>query len=390
MTFQLRAVLLYNNLMRILLVTSAFWPYPSGVSEAVYYLAKGLIKRGHKVKILTTNYPSNWEDKDNDGLDVIRFGRVIFLPFNKSATTFPWGTDIPFRVKQMFKKEEYDVIHMHGCYPPEIGFWALHFSKTINCVTFHTAGFKNIPLLKPISAVFRKYVDKLDGKIAVTENAKTWAEPFFPGKYRVIPNGVDCERFSINVQPLIKKENNTFRILYLGRLDKRKGVLVAINSFKKIHDKIPNTKLYIVGGGPLEKEAYQLARNLQLNDSCHFLGYVKREDLPGYYASADAYVAPALGGEAQGIVLLEAMACGRAVVASDINGYREVIENGKTGIFFTPGSSDDLAGKVTDIIKNDELRNSLMKNARESAEKYSWDKIVVEIEGYYQELIERK
>ena len=376
--------------MRILLVSSAFWPYPSGISEHVYYLAKGLIKRGHCVKILTTNYPSKWESSEHEDLDITRFGRAVLIPLNKSAATFPFGFDIPYRTKQFLGHQTFDIIHMHGCYPPEIGFWALKYSKTINCVTFHTVGFKNIPMVKTISKIFKKYADKINGKIAVTNIAQVWAEPFSPGKYRVIPNGVDCERFSTNVQPLIKKENNIFRILYLGRLDKRKGVLVAINAFKKIHDKIPNTKLYIVGGGPLEKEACQLACNLQLKESCYFLGYVKREDLPGYYASADVYIAPALGGEAQGIVLLEAMASGRVVVASDINGYREVIENEKTGIFFIPGSSDDLADKVTDIIKNDELRNSLMKNSRVSAEKYSWDKIVAEIEGYYQELIERK
>jgi phosphatidyl-myo-inositol alpha-mannosyltransferase len=375
--------------MRILLVSSAFWPYPSGISEHVYYLAKGLIKRGHQVKILTTNYPSKWETGVHEDLDVTRFGRAVLIPLNKSAATFPFGFDIPYRTKQFLKQQTFDVIHMHGCYPPEIGFWALKYSKTVNCVTFHTVGFKNIPMTKMLSKIFKKYADKINGKIAVTKIAQVWAEPFFPGKYRVIPNGVDCERFSLNVQPIIKKEGNIFRILYLGRLDERKGVLIAINAFKKIHDKIPNTKLYIVGGGTLEKEACQLACNLLVQDSCQFLGYVKREDLPGYYASADAYVAPALGGEAQGIVLLEAMASGRPVIASDIEGYRAVIEDNKTGLFFKAGDAEDLAEKLQQVIQNIQMRKAMMKNARLSAERYSWDKIVVEIEGYYQELIER-
>jgi len=382
-------IIIILNLMRILLVTSAFWPYPSGISEHVYYLAKGLIKRGHKVKVLTTNYPSYWEDGNCDGMDITRIGRTVFLPINKSSATFPWGTDIPYRVKQILANENYDIIHLHGCYPPEIGFWALHFSKTVNCVTFHTAGFSKTPFLKPATFLFRKYIKKISGKIAVTKFAETWAKPFFPGEYRIIPNGVDCERFSIDVQPLIKKEDRTFTILYLGRLDERKGVLVAINAFKIIKGELPNTRLLIVGKGPLEKTAQDLAQKIGIKNDCRFFGYVKQKDLPGYYASADIYVAPALGGEAQGIVLLEAMATGRAVIASDIYGYREVIEDGKTGLFFKTGSSEDLAQKVISVLTNSELRNALMKNARQEAEKYAWDKIVSEIERYYQELIAR-
>jgi phosphatidylinositol alpha-mannosyltransferase len=370
------------------MVSSAYWPYPSGISEAVYYLAKNLVKRGHSIKILTTNYPSKWEVATNDDLDVVRFGHAILIPLNKSAATFPFGFDIPYRTKQLLSNERFDLIHLHGVYPPEIGFWALHFSKTVNCVTFYTAGFKSVSFLKPISYIFKSYLKKIAGKIAITKNAQIWAEPFFPGEYRIIPAGVDCERFSPDVPPIIKKDNNSLAILYLGRLDQRKGVLVAINGFRKIKDKFPTAKLLIVGKGPLEKTAKDLAKKLKLENDCHFFGYVKQKDLAGFYTSADVYIAPALGGEAQGIVLLEAMACGRPVIASDIDGYKEVIEDGKTGLFFKHGNADDLADTVQSVLTNAELRKSLMLNARPAAEKYSWDNIAKQTEDYYKEIID--
>jgi phosphatidylinositol alpha-mannosyltransferase len=306
---------------------------------------------------------------------------------NKSAATFPFGFDIPYRTKQLLNSEKFDLIHLHGVYPPEIGFWALHYSRTKNCVTFYTAGFNKVTFLKPLSYIFKKYLKKIHGKIAITENARLWAEPFFPGDYRIIPAGVDCERFSPSVSPIITKERNSFNILYLGRLDQRKGVLVAINAFRKIKDKFPNAKLLIAGKGPLEKSAKSLVQHLQLEDSCQFFGYVKQKDLPGFYTSADVYIAPALGGEAQGIVLLEAMACGLPVVASNISGYKEVVEDNKTGLFFKVNDADDLADKMQKVFSNADLRKSLMVNARLGAEKYSWDNITKQVEDYYKEII---
>lgn len=373
--------------MRILLVSSAYWPYPSGISEHVSHLAKNLKNRGHLVKILTTNYPSKWEETADDNLAIIRLGRVILIPVNKSYATFPFGFDIPFKVKKLLQKERYDIIHVHGCYPPEIGFWAICFSNTINCVTFHTVGFKGINYIKPLALLLKSYQKKIHGRIAVSKIAKTWAEPLFPGEYRIISNGVDYERFSLKVTPLVTKDNNSFTILYLGRLDKRKGVLIAINAFAKIKNLLPNAKLLVAGKGPLEQTAKALVKRLGLEQCCQFLGYIKKRDLVACYKSADVFISPALGGEAQGIVLLEAMAANCVVVASDIDGYREVIEHEKNGLLFKTGSADDLANKIWTIATNNELRNFLIKNSQLQIKKYSWQNIVQQIEDYYKELI---
>lgn len=374
--------------MRILIVSSAYWPYPSGVSEHVYHLAEGLKNYGHEITLLTTNYPKIGEAGQFDNLKIIRIGRAYMLHINKSVSPLPTGSDIPQKVKKIVDKGNFDIIHLHSCYPPEITFWALLFSKTVNCVTYHTVGFKRSILFNIGATIFRKYINKIHGHIYVSNLARLWNQPYMPGDYRIIPNGVDIERFSPSVLPF-DKPKNSFVILYVGRLDKRKGVFIALEAFGKIKKQYPQALLYVVGKGPLEKEAKEYAQSLNLTGRCQFFGYVTREDLPRFYRTCDVYVSPALGGEAQGIVLLEAMACGKTVIASDIGGYNEVIEDGQNGILFTQGSANDLAIKIGQIINNEQLRKTLEKNARARAEEFSWDKIVRYVEKYYIDLTDK-
>jgi phosphatidylinositol alpha-mannosyltransferase len=374
--------------MKILIVSTAYWPYPSGVSEVGYYLAKGLRARGHNVKVLTSNYPQTYRDTYIEDLDVIRVGKAVMIHINKSVSHVPLGYDIPFKIRKLLKNEHFDIIHYHNCYPPELEFWALHFSNTINCVSFHTVGFRKNLIYNIASFIFRKYTKKLHGHIAVSEIAREWSEPYFPGDYRVIPNGVDTERFSLSVRPF-ERPKDSFIILYVGRLDKRKGIFVALDAFKRISDEFPNSILQVVGKGSLDKEVQVVANSLKLGDRCQFFGYVSRDDLPRYYASCDVYISPALGGEAQGIVLLEAMACGKPVIASDIGGYDEVIKNGENGILFTSNSSEDLAQKIGQVIMDDKLRKSLAVNARLYAEGCAWNTIVKRVEDYYVDLLAR-
>lgn len=372
--------------MRILLVSSAFYPYPSGISEHVYYLAKGLKQKGHNIKILTTNYPKIWEDQPIEDLEVIRFGHVIFIPLNKSYVTTPFSTNMPFLVKRFLEKSQFDVIHMHGIYPPEIGFWVLQFSKNVNFATFHSTGFKKNPFPRLASILFKNYNKKLNGRIAVSKTAKNWIEPSMPGEYRIIPNGIDCTRFSPDIPPIVKMKTNITNILFVGRLDERKGILVAIRALKEVIKDFPSTHLLVIGNGPLESKAKLLVNKMNLKNFCSFLGYIKREELPNYYASCDVYISPALGGESQGIVLLEAMASGKPVIASNIEGYRGVICDSETGILFTPGSDKDLAIKIKMILKNSNLRKNLVIKSRIKAMEYDWDKIVKRIENYYLEI----
>lgn len=376
--------------MKILLVSSAFYPYPSGISEHVYHLASVLKNRGHHVKILTTNYPKLWLDKVISDVEVIRFGKVIFLPLNKSFATLPFSIKMPNLVKNYLKKENFDIIHMHGCFPPEISFWALHFSKSVNCVTFHTVGFKKLNFLKVLLPLYKKYNNKINGKIAVSEVAKRWIEDFLPGNFQIIPNGVDTKRFNLNNQPFLEYKKYFPLILFVGRLDKRKGGEIAIRAFSKISSFFTNPKFLIIGKGPEEKKLKELVKKLNIENLCDFLGYVKREDLPRYYASCDIFVAPALGGEAQGIILLEAMATKKLVIASDIEGYKTVIKDKENGLLFKVNSFEDLAKKILFILENRDLKKRIEEKAYLTAQEYSWEKIGKMVEDYYYYLIDLK
>jgi phosphatidylinositol alpha-mannosyltransferase len=374
--------------MRILIVSTAYWPYPSGVSEVIFHLAKGLHSRNHKVTVLTTNYSKLHDDGHHADFDVVRIGKAIEIRINQSVSHISVGHDIPFKIKRLLQNGNFDIIHYHNCFPLELESWVLHFSKTINCVSFHTIGFKRNPLFNIGSLLFRRYINKIHGYIAVSEIARDWNRPYFPGDYTIIPNGVDTERFSLAVEPFTKPKDS-FIILYLGRLHQRKGIFVALDAFKNIKDKYPHALLYIVGKGFLETEAKAYAEKLELNNRCRFFGYVSQIDLPRFYRTCDIYVSPALGGESQGIVLLEAMACGKAVIASEIHGYREVVHNNENGLLFQAGSSEDLAHKIEQLILNNVLKEKLEINARRHAEIHSWEKITNRIEDYYQSLIKQ-
>lgn len=365
--------------MKICLVSDPYYPYPSGVSEYTHYLAKYLRRFGHEVKILTTHYKDEVDEPD-----VIRVGRVFYIPMNKSFATLSIGLDIPLKVKRFLEEERFDVIHTMGPFPPSISFFALNYSKTLNITTFHSTGFKYYRTGSYIfRKLFRKYIKKLHGLIAVSETSRDTFMPYIPGDYTIIPNGVDLEKFHPNVPPFPEFKERKNKILYLGRLDRRKGLIELLNALPSIKKGIKEFLLIVVGKGPLEDECKKVVREKNLSDVVIFRGYAKSEEIPSYYASCDLYCSPALGGESFGIVLLEAMAIGKPVVASRIPGYDRVITDGYNGLFFDPHKPDDIAQKIISILKNEDLRDRLINNGKEFVKQYSWFNVAKKIEKFY-------
>ncbi|MEO0156085.1 MAG: glycosyltransferase family 4 protein [candidate division WOR-3 bacterium] len=365
--------------MKICLVSDPYYPYPSGVSEYTHYLAKYLRRLGHSVKILTTHYKN-----EKCETDVVRVGRVFYIPMNKSFATLSVGWDIPRKVKRFLEEENFDVIHTMGPFPPSISFFALHYSKTLNITTFHSTGFKYYRTGSLIfRKLFNKYINKLHGMIAVSETPRDTFMPYIPGDYTIIPNGVDLEKFHPEVPPFSEFKDKKKKILYLGRLDRRKGLIELLKAMPLIKDGLKDVILIVVGKGPLEDDCKKLVKELGLSEVVVFKGYAKSEDIPNYYASCDLYCSPALGGESFGIVLLEAMAVGKPVVASYIPGYDRVIRDGYNGLFFDPHKPEDIAQKIISILKNEDLRKRLINNGKEFVKDYSWFNVAKKIEGFY-------
>jgi len=381
-----------NKKLNILLVSAAYRPYPSGVSEHVYYLAKYLRMLENNVTVLTTNFPGFELINQNhqETFKVQRFGKALLFPINRSYATVPVGTKLSFQVAGFLRENQFDIVHCHGLFFPDISYWALIHSRSTNVITSLSAGFKiRTAGNKVFHWLFAHELKKIHGRIAISNRARAAIEPYVPGEYRIIPSGVDLNKFRPGLNPAITKNPAEKKILFMGRLDKRKGVEIIIKAMPFILKSHPNVRLIIVGKGPMSNAAKKLTHKLEVREKVTFIGAVKSDDLPRYYCSADVFCSPALGGETLGIVLLEAMACGIPVVASDIPGYNETVVHLNDGLLFPAGDTQKLAESIINILTNNDLRNRLINNGLQKVKNYAWPLIARLTLDYYYELINK-
>lgn len=373
--------------LRICQVSAAYYPYPSGLTEHVHFLTTALRDRGHHVEILTTSF-------GNDGPPVegvTRFGRARLIPLNKSYATVPFGWRMSGQVRRYLAGHDFDILHLHGIYPPDISFWALRHARVPSIVTFHTVAFGDYRAGAAVLRVLmRRWNNKLGGRIAESEAALRFQRQFFPGEYRLIPPGVDVLRFHPGVEPLPELASDGRPVvLFVGRLDARKGLPVLLGAFARVLAAGSRARLVVAGKGPMFDECRQRTAELGITDHVNFAGFVPADMLPRYYASADIYCSPALGGEAYGIVLLEAMAAGVPVIASDIPGYNEVVHDGATGVLVPPGSEEALAAAITGLFSDEGRCRALSIAGRARAESLSWARIAERVEDYYRVVLDR-
>lgn len=371
--------------MKILQCSDSYLPHPGGVSEHLHYLSVALRRRGHDVTILAPEYPGGYKDP----AFVKRIGKVVYFKGNKSTITFTFHPLLPYLVNDFIRKENFDIVHTHGPFGWNLPYWAFHFSRGINVATLHTAftGFNFYSLAKLFFK--REFQRRMDGLIFVSKTAFDSAFPHFPLTYKIIPNGIDTMRFSPKVKPIISLKKKGTIILFVGRLDERKGLNILLQAFPIIKKKIPDAVLVVVGKGPLMEEFKKAVPDHYRKDVI-FEGFVSEEKLPSFYASADIYCSPSIGGETFGIVLLEGMASGVPVIASNIPGYNQVIIDGYNGIFFETGNHLDLAEKIIAVIKENKLRKKIITGGLKTSENFSWEVVALQVENYYIELMKKK
>ncbi len=371
--------------LKICLVSDIYYPHPGGISEHIYHLAQHLRKRGHTVKILTADYGDN---KGYDHPDILRVGRAIPVPANKSTGMITIGRNLSEEIQGILDRERFDVIHMHGPIAPTLPFLVLLHSQATNIATFHAAheDSTGYALFGPI---LQGYFEKLHGLIAVSPVARDSMAKYFSGDYRIIPNGIDVERFRLGVEPLEKFEDGSPTILFVGRLESRKGIRYLLQAFPYVWERLPKARLVVVGPGTI-RTLYRYYSSSEARERIVFEGLVAAKDLPRYYASCDVFCSPATGQESFGIVLLEAMACGKALVASDIPGYRCVVSHGEDGMLVPPRSPKRLAVMLSKVLSDKALREHLGAQGRRKAEQYSWSRIAEQVEDYYLEVMARR
>ena len=368
--------------MKIGLVSPYDFSYPGGVNNHITYLANYFIKWGHDVKILA---PQSKQNKEMP-LSIIPLGHPFPLSGLGTVSRIPISPWLPFQVKNTIRNEKFDILHIHEPLLPLLPLSALLSSNCVNIGTFH-AYHGNPRFYQFTKRYLSNCLPKLHGRIAVSEPALQFVSSHLPGEYRIIPNGVDTSRFSHGNHRRPEFDDGKMNILFVGRLEKRKGVEYLIKAYSHIKEKLPQTRLIIVGSGTQWRHRlHTLIKNMELKDII-FTGYIDDMDLPSYYHSADVFCSPAIFGESFGIVLLEAMACHIPVVASDIDGYADVISDGNEGFLTEARNEDDLTRALLSILENPSLRLKMGMKGVLKAQLFDWQNVAVRVMSYYEECI---
>jgi phosphatidylinositol alpha-mannosyltransferase len=289
---------------------------------------------------------------------------------------------------------EFDVIHIHEPMVPLLPWYVLRQSKNSDAVkigTFH-ASRDTTTVYRTYKPVLRKLICRLDGRIAVSDAARDFVWGSFPGEYRVIPNGIDAERYRRDVSPFPKIPEGAFNVLFVGRLEKRKGLGYLLEAMSTVQRLRENSSLTVVGAFT-DRELQKAKRAVQGHGlwNVQFQGFVTEEDKLRYYKSADVFCAPAIGGrESQGLVLLEAMAAGTPVIASDLPGYRSLSSDGRAALFVPPEDPRALARAIVRLMAYPERAANLRAEGLRAAEAFSWDGVASRVMDFYRELLDRR
>jgi len=367
--------------MKVGLVSPYDYSHPGGVTSHIRHLAYWLGQLGHEVR---TFAPSSRPDAEREIRDFYRIGRVFRLPMNESVARITLSFHLARRVSEIIDREQFDVLHFHEPLMPALPLTLLRMARAPHVGTFHSFAKSNLgyyygrPILRP-------YLKHLDATIAVSAPAREFVRHYFPQlNPRVVPNGVDTERFRPGHTPIHHLRDDCVNVLFIGRLEKRKGLRDLLQAYGYLHERVPRTRLIVAGDGPLRGmvESFVSSRHLQ---NVVLAGYVPDEVLPRFHASADIFCAPATGRESFGIVLLEAMAAGLPVVATEIPGYQAVVEAGVDSLTVRPKSPLELGTALTVLARDPLLRQRLGEAGLAKAQRYSWPKVTAKIIEVYQE-----
>lgn len=368
--------------MKIGIVTPYIYPLPSGVNAHVRELYEHLIVRGHDVRIISSTHGPQ---RSSEG-DIIRLGYGLSVPTNGSVGTLTVSHRYPSLVKAMLERERFDLIHFHEPFVPFLSLEVLRHSQSVNIATFHAySGWS--PSYEFGRRVMAPYAARLHGRIAVSAAARHFISRYFPGDYKVIPNGVDLRDFGA-VAPFSRWRDGIPNILFLGRFETRKGVLYLLRAFHELREAGVEARLLLAGTGPQEPEARRYVETRGL-ERVEFLGRVSEEDKLRAFATADIYASPATGQESFGIVLLEAMAAGRAIVCSDIHGYKGVVRRGDQALLVPPKDPEALAEALIALIRDPERRARMGESGRQRAVQFGWENITAKVDDYYAFAIRR-
>ena len=372
--------------MRIALVSPYDWAVPGGVNSHVTNLGHQFMRRGHEVIIFAP--ASKQTGREPPYVRIIGHSS-IGLPASGSVANVSISFNLGSRVRHLLENEDFDVVHIHEPFMPLLPFQFVRFSKTTNVATFHAAAEGGKRMYAYAQHIIEPWMHNVHGRIAHSYSALRLIGKHLAGRYRIIPSGVDCAQFA-EASPLPEYLDGKRNILFLGRLEKRKGLPFLLEAYAKLKPEMPETRLIVVGGdGGLRAACERYVTQNRLADVV-FVGYVSDEDRARYFKTADVYCAPNTGAESLGIVLLEAMAAGTPVVASWIEGFADLIRDEQEGLLATPRDSEALAAALKRMLSDDGMREEMGKAAGRTALAFSWERMSGQVLDFYGETLARR
>ena len=371
--------------MKIALISPYDFAHPGGVINHIRALDEEFTRLGHDVRIIA---PASRKKVAALGDRFIQIGKPRPVPASGSISRISLSLHLAPDIKRVLQREKFDVVHLHEPFMPMLCSAVLRFSSGINVGTFHAySGSPGYELGRPFTTILLKRRNrKLAGRIAVSAPAKAYASKYVAGEFTVIPNGVDLRRFHPGVKPMPGYDDSKINILFVGRLEKRKGANYLLNAYARLKKNYPNIRLIIVGPGVNLRRRYELKVRFSRLKDVVFTGGVRYEDLPRYYQTADIFCAPATGKESFGIVLLEAMALGKPIVATSNEGYASVISHGEQGLLVPPKNIKALAEALKSLIEDSSLRRSLGEKGLVSVRGYDWPLVARRVLDYYEQV----
>jgi phosphatidylinositol alpha-mannosyltransferase len=365
--------------MRIGIACPYSWDVPGGVQQHIRDLAEALIEFGHDVSVIA---PAD-EDRPLPPY-VIPAGRAMPVPYNGSVARLAFGPLSTRRVRRWLRDGDFDVLHVHEPSVPSLSLLACWVASGPIVATMHTAIRKSRVLLAT-QPVLRSALEKIDGRIAVSEAARSTLVEHLGGDAVLIPNGVATRRYR-HAEPFDGWPGEGGAIGFLGRMDEpRKGLPILLRAFEVLAPARPGLRLLIGGTGDVDEQRNRLPEELRM--SAVFLGELSEEDKVRLLHSVDVFCSPNTGGESFGIVTAEAMAAGLPIVASDIPAFRDVLRGGQAGELFATGDPDDLA-RVTALLLDDPARRAeLSVAALDAVADYDWGTVAQSVLNVYETVV---
>ena len=385
--------------MRIAIVSDFYYPVLGGITEHVDGQARALTARGHEVTLVTgrpfragraADGGQTWPEPT---FEIVRLGVGVplYVPYwgnhaQTLHTLWPW---IGRKLKGLFDDRRFDVVHVHAPYNPPFPAWAIEHTPydSLSVATFHSV-FPATAGMDIEAAWIRPLIERLDGRICVSEACIGSLAPYFPYTYHVIPNGIDVDHFSPSAAPVEELVGDDhLNVVFVGRFDPRNGLDTMIGAYNLLFaDRGPRVRLVVVGDGPL-RPVYERQIDPGARPYVHFAGRLNRTR-PNHLVSGDIFCTPC-NKASFGMVLLEAMSCGQPVVASRISGFQLLMEHGRQGLMVSPAdAADRFAAALESLLADAGERSRMGDQGRLTAvEHYSWPRIAAQLETYYADLI---